>query len=108
MTHTDGSTRAGATLALRTRPLAESPALAAKAIKFLCEKKSSFAFGKQDAECVVPYLRWAIYPVGTSLYREGDEARTSYMLLLKGMCLWTQASRVAQTGSPSPCWGPVP
>ncbi len=82
MTHTDGSTRAGATLALRTRPLAESPALAAKAIQFLCEKKSSFAFGKQDAECVVPYLRWAIYPVGTSLYREGDEARTSYMLLL--------------------------
>ena len=82
MTHSDGITQPVATLALRTRALAESPALAARAVHFLCEKKSSFAFGKEDAECVIPYLRWVIYPAGSSLYREGDEARTSYMLLV--------------------------
>ena len=84
MTHTesDGISRTVATLALRTRPLAESPVLAARAVQFLCEQKSSFSFAKENAECVIPYLRWVIYPAGSALYREGDDARTSYMLLL--------------------------
>jgi CRP-like cAMP-binding protein len=84
MTHTasDGMAPPATTMAQRTRPLAESPVLAAKAIRFLCESKSSFSFSQEDAECIVPYLRWVNYPAGSSMYLEGDDSRTGYMLLL--------------------------
>jgi CRP-like cAMP-binding protein len=84
MAHTDTDVRAqpAAASVLRTRPLTESPALAAKVVQFLCEGKSSFAFGAEAAECVLPYLRWVSYAAGSSLYREGDNIGTSYMLLL--------------------------
>jgi CRP-like cAMP-binding protein len=62
--------------------LAEAPALAAKAIHFLCENKASFAFGAEDAQCVIPYLRWVSYSAGASMYREGDDTTSTYMLLL--------------------------
>lgn len=84
MTHTDKDARAqpAASSVLRTRPLAESPALATKAVQFLCEGKASFGFAAEDAQSVLPYLRWVSYPAGSFLYREGDNSGTSYMLLV--------------------------
>jgi CRP-like cAMP-binding protein len=84
MTHAENDARSqpAATSILRTRPLTESPVLAAKAMHFLCEGKSSFAFGPEDARSVLPYLRWVSYAAGSALYREGDNTGTSYMLLL--------------------------
>ncbi|NVO05121.1 MAG: cyclic nucleotide-binding domain-containing protein [Rhodoferax sp.] len=67
---------------MRTRPLTESATLAAKAVQFLCQNPSSFAMDTADAECVVSYLRWVSYPAGAPVYREGDDSRTSYMLLV--------------------------
>ena len=81
MTHTDNAVGTQPAI-LRTRPLAESPALAAKAMHFLCEDKASFAFEPEDAQCALPYLRWVSYAAGSFLYREGDSTGTSYMLLL--------------------------
>jgi CRP-like cAMP-binding protein len=84
MTHTetDGIAQLAKTSVMRTPPLADSPALAAKAIHFLCESKSSFTFGTEDAQCVIPFLRWVSYSAGSNLYREGDDTKTGYMLLL--------------------------
>lgn len=67
---------------MRTRALAEAPELVAKAVHFLCEGKSGFGFNPEEAQCVVSYLRWVSYAPQSSLYREGDSTRTSYMLLL--------------------------
>lgn len=67
---------------MRTRPLVESPALAAKAVQFLCEGKSGFRMNQEEAQRVVAYLRWVSYVPEAFLYREGDGTRTSYMLLL--------------------------
>jgi CRP-like cAMP-binding protein len=67
---------------MRTRALAESPALATKAVQFLCEGKSGFRMNQDDAHRVVAYLRWVSYAPQSFLYREGDNTRTTYMLLV--------------------------
>ena len=67
---------------MRTRALIESPALAAKAVQFLCEGKSGFRMNQDDAQCVVDYMRWVSFATQSFLFREGDSTRTSYMLLL--------------------------
>ncbi len=56
--------------------------MSALAVQFLCEGNSSFALDPEQAQQVVPYLRWVSYAAGTLLYREADSARTGYMLLL--------------------------
>ena len=66
----------------RTRPLVESPALAIKAVHFLCEGTSGFRMNQDEAQCVVAYLRWVSYAPQSILYREGDNTRSTYMLLL--------------------------
>lgn len=67
---------------LKTLPLTESPELTAKAVDFLCESKASFALEQEDAQCIVTYMRWVRYSPGSVLLLEGEETRTSYMLLL--------------------------
>lgn len=67
---------------MRTRPLVESPALATKAVQFLCEGTSGFGMNQDEAQRVVAYLRWVSYAPQSFLYREGDSTRTTYMLLL--------------------------
>ncbi len=67
---------------MRTRPLVESPALAAKAVQFLSEGKSGFRMNQDEAQRVVAYMRWVSYAPEAFLYREGDSTRTSYMLLV--------------------------
>jgi CRP-like cAMP-binding protein len=78
----DGIPQLATASAMRTPPLADSPVLAAKAIHFLCGSKSSFTFETEEAQRVVPYLRWVSYSAGSYLYREGDDTKTGYMLLL--------------------------
>ena len=68
--------------AMRTRALVESPALATKAIRLLCEGKSGFRMKEEEAQCVVDYMRWVSFATQSFLFREGDSTRTSYMLLL--------------------------
>jgi CRP-like cAMP-binding protein len=84
MTHTqtDSITAPAVTPVMRTRPLAESPELTAKAINFLCERRPNFTLEPDEAQCVVPYLRWVSYSAGSYLHLEGDDSRTSYVLLL--------------------------
>ena len=84
MTHieTDDSALPANTPVMRTRALADSPTLAAKAVQFLSERQFSFGLEKEDAQCVVPYLRLVSFASNTFLYREGDSTKTSYMLLL--------------------------
>ncbi|OYT88851.1 MAG: hypothetical protein CFE43_20305 [Burkholderiales bacterium PBB3] len=71
-----------ATPTMRTRPLADAPALASKAVQSLCESKAHFALQPDEARVVLPFLRWVSFTEGAYLYREGDDSRTSYMLLL--------------------------
>jgi CRP-like cAMP-binding protein len=84
MTHTptDDITAPAMAPVARTRPLAESPVLAAKAVQFLCETKPNFTLEPEEAKCVIPYLRWVSYPAGSFLHLEGDDSRTSHVLLL--------------------------
>ena len=84
MTHieTDDSALPANTPVMRTRALADSPTLAAKAVQFLSERQFSFGLEKEDAQCVVPYLRLVSFASNTFLYREGDSTKTRYMLLL--------------------------
>lgn len=82
MTHPESTPTAQSNTALRTRPLSDSPALAAKAVQSLSESKAQFAMTPDDARAILPYLRWASFPPGTHLFQEGDDSRTSYMLLL--------------------------
>jgi CRP/FNR family cyclic AMP-dependent transcriptional regulator len=84
MTHTetDDLAQPATTPVMRTRALAESPTLAAKAVHFLSEGKFSFGLEKEEAQCVVTYLRWVSFSANAFLYREGDNTKTSYMLLL--------------------------
>ena len=81
-TETDGAPALATTSGMRTPPLADSPALSAKAIQFLSGSKSSLGFEIEDAKCVIPYLRLVSYSAGSYLYREGDDTKTGYMLLL--------------------------
>lgn len=81
-TEPNGISRPSTMPVMRTRPLADSAELTAKAIHFLTESKSSFAMDRNDAASVVPYLRWVNFAAGAVLYRENDDTKTSYMLLL--------------------------
>lgn len=81
-TESDGVKRPSTMPVMRTRPLADSADLTEKAICFLTESTSSFAMNQDDATCVVPYLRWVNFSAGAVLYRENDDTKTSYMLLL--------------------------
>ncbi len=56
--------------------------MAAKALHFLCENRASFALEQEEARCIVTYMRWVRYPPNSVLLLEGEDSRTSYMLLL--------------------------
>jgi len=69
--------------ASRTPPLADTPALAAKAVEFLRTPPQSLApLTADDARQVVPFLRLVAYPKGAAVLREGDLAGGAYLLLL--------------------------
>jgi CRP/FNR family transcriptional regulator, cyclic AMP receptor protein len=81
-TETDGISRLPPPVPRRTPPLVGTPDLAAKAVEFLCASNSGFGFEVEEAKCVVSYLRSVSYSQGNFLYREGDDTKSGYMLLL--------------------------
>jgi len=68
--------------ASRTRPLAETPVLAAAAAALLRTPNALAEMSDDDARCVVSYMRLAHFAPGTLLFRQGDQSNTSYLLLL--------------------------
>lgn len=66
----------------RTRPLDETPALAQQAAALLATPQALVALTADDARQVIPYMRLVSFPAGTAVFREGDDAGTSYLLLI--------------------------
>ncbi len=66
----------------RTRPLDETPALAQQAVTLLRTPQALVALTDDDARHVIPYMRLVSFAAGTTVFREGDDAGTSYLLLL--------------------------
>lgn len=66
----------------RTRPLEETPALAQQAAALLRTPKALVALTEDDARLVIPYMRLVSFAAGATVFREGDDAGTSYLLLL--------------------------
>jgi CRP/FNR family transcriptional regulator, cyclic AMP receptor protein len=68
--------------ASRTRPLAETPAQAAAAVSLLRTPNALAEMSDDDARCVVSYMRLAHFATGATVFREGDQGNTSYLLLI--------------------------
>lgn len=68
--------------AARTRPLSETPALAAKAAELLRTPQAVVQLDAEDARCIVAYMRLVSFGAGTTLFQQGDDGRSSFMLLL--------------------------
>jgi len=66
----------------RVRPLAEQPELAARAAEFLCAASPRLPLDAAEAAIVVAHMRLVDYPAGSTLLREGEAARSEYMLLV--------------------------
>ncbi len=66
----------------RTRPLEETPALAQQAAALLRTPQALVALTEADARQVIPYMRLVSFAAGATVFREGDDAATSYLLLL--------------------------
>jgi CRP/FNR family transcriptional regulator, cyclic AMP receptor protein len=68
--------------ASRTRGFEDSPALAQQAADLLRAPRTNFPLSTEDAVRVVNYMRLVNFPRGSVLFREGDDSRSNYMLLL--------------------------
>jgi len=81
MTSNEPDSEGGGT-GLRTRPLNENPALAARAASLLRTPLAMVQLLPEEARCVVGYMRLVSYPRGAMLLRQGDDSSLNYMLLL--------------------------
>jgi CRP/FNR family transcriptional regulator, cyclic AMP receptor protein len=70
------------TAAPRTRALQEVPELAQRAVDLLCSRSVTQEFTRDDAQCVVRYLRLVHVVRGAKLFVEGDAVHTGHMLLV--------------------------
>lgn len=66
----------------RSRGFEDSPALAQQAANLLRSPRTSIPLSAEDAARVVHYMRLVNFPRGSVLFREGDDSRSNYMLLL--------------------------
>lgn len=80
--HPTDSIIPGGTAPQRTRPIEETPALATQAAHLLRTPQALVSLTSDEARFVVQYMRLVSFPQGTVLFREGDDGRSSYMLLL--------------------------
>lgn len=80
--HPTESLNPGAPLPQRTRPLAESPALAVRATQLLRTPQAFVTLSPEEAQTVVGYMRVVTFGQGNLVFREGDDSASSYMLLL--------------------------
>lgn len=82
MVHPTESLNPGSPLPNRTRPLAEAPALAARAAQLLRTPQAFITLAPAEAQTVVGYMRLVSFAAGNVVFREGDDGSSSYMLLL--------------------------
>jgi CRP-like cAMP-binding protein len=73
---------ASAASTARTRSLAESPALAKLAAELLQTPSMLAGMGDAELGCVVSYLRLVSFGASTTLFRQGDDSNTGYLLLI--------------------------
>ena len=66
----------------RTRAIAESPRLAARATELLQKFRAFVQLDAQDAATVVAYLREVSYTPGEVLFRAGDTQAVAHLLLV--------------------------
>ena len=66
----------------RARPINDTPELAELAVTLLRTPTALAELATAEARCVVDYMRVVGFPAGTTILREGDKARTNYMLLV--------------------------
>ena len=67
---------------LRTRPLTDNPALAARAVEVLLSLRAFLPLDAADARCVLAYLREVSFQRGEVMLRAGDQASAAFMLLV--------------------------
>ena len=65
-----------------SRPVNDTPDLAQLAIALLRTPTALAQLGPEEARCVVDYMRLVAFPAGAIILREGDHARTNYLLLV--------------------------
>lgn len=68
--------------AVRTRSLADSPALAQLAVQLLRTSTMLGDMSDEDLQCAVGYLRLATFAAGATVLRQGDATNTGYLLLI--------------------------
>ena len=68
--------------AFQQRPLADTPAEAQRAADLLRTPGALLHLSPADAECVIGHMRLVHFAAGTVLFREGDDTRLGYMLLM--------------------------
>jgi CRP-like cAMP-binding protein len=64
------------------RALSDTPAEAQRAAELLRTPGALLLLSPAEAECVVGHMRLVHFAPGTTLFREGDETRLGYMLLV--------------------------
>lgn len=64
------------------RPLLDNPVMAQRAAELLRTPNAIRQFDAADATAVVAQMQLVHYPDGSTLFREGDESHSAYMLLV--------------------------
>lgn len=64
------------------RPLLDNPVMAQRAAELLRTPNAIRQFDAADAAAVVAQMQLVHYPDGSTLFREGDESHSAYMLLV--------------------------
>jgi CRP-like cAMP-binding protein len=67
---------------LKPRPMVEMPAMATLAAELLRTPHAMLQLAPDEAALVVGQMGLIDFPAGTTLFREGDDTRSSHMLLL--------------------------
>jgi len=66
----------------RARPLTEAPAEARRAAELLRMHGALRQLSEAEADCVAAQMRLVVFHQGSTLFHEGDDTRTGYLLLL--------------------------
>jgi CRP/FNR family transcriptional regulator, cyclic AMP receptor protein len=66
----------------RLRPLAQQPALAARAAEFLVSPATGIGLSPQEMAAIVARMTLVAMPAGAALLREGEDPAQRYLLLL--------------------------
>jgi CRP/FNR family cyclic AMP-dependent transcriptional regulator len=66
----------------RTRALTEAPAQARRAAELLRSPGALRQLSEAEAACVAAHMRLVNFQLGSTLFQEGDDTQTGYLLLL--------------------------